>query len=175
MMTSIDPDTKQNEILNEIVDLKIDGKEDMVAELEDAKSKLAEYQQLAKAHGIDLTIFVPKKVKYSVSFKLLNSCVGVADALRRSMCSELPIVSMICKPQSISSNCPFIKVDKLSTAIEAIPFQQDDIDGWETWEAKLECENTTSRKCGIYSRHITVYNKEGKVIPDLFEDCIKLD
>ncbi len=140
--------------------------EDMLAEWNDAKSNLHEYEKIAKEFGMSLKPFIPTQVKHNVSFKLHGVPSAFANAIRRELCSEYPCLSMRCDFTKIIHDDPLVKVDEVRTRVEAVPFQQDDLPSLEymqdSWVIELDYENTSSIAKWVHSSNITVYDKVKK-------------
>lgn len=165
----------------DVTDITIDV-EDMMQELGNTKSGISKYTKLAKSMGIDLTEFIPKHKKYYLKFHLRRTNSGLANAIRRGICSEYKCLSMIANyKQDITSDDVYIKVDEVRKHIEAIPFQQDDLPPLEymqkNWKISLDYTNESSTIKVIHSSDIHIHDSHTKTdidVGDLFEGMIPI-
>jgi len=107
----------------------------------------------------DYKKYLPKKSKQRVSFELTDTNADFANAFRRFLMDEIPVLSMDVKEKNISSDDKFVLTDHLKKNIEMIPISQDcDV------KMYLDIKNNTDETVPVYSGDITVVDKKGKVL-----------
>lgn len=121
----------------------------------------------------DYQKYMPKKSKEKLSFELHNANSDIANALRRFLVDEIPVVSMDVDMKSIKTNDKYILADSLKKNIELIPISQDS--DYSDIKISLSVNNMTDQIIAIHGRDIKLV-KHGKKLKtsDYFSESIVL-
>lgn len=109
---------------------------------------------------LDVLQFVPKKIPTSLEFELHDSCTEIANAFRRCINSELPILIMDFDKDDVVCDDMFIIVFELKRVINLIPIKQI-----SDMEFSLDVYNDTNDVIHVMSSDI---KENGKSTADKF-------
>lgn len=79
---------------------------------------------------------------WECSFRLENSCVSFANAIRRCMVDEVPIYALDVLPQNIRTNDRSILQEEVIERLTSIPLNQDFLDDLKEINLTISLENT---------------------------------
>ncbi len=109
--------------------------------------------KLAKTPYAELAKIVPPIVNKIVEIQLSDTNYPLANAIRRTLMSEMPIRYLTVSLTDIISNDPFIVKNHMAKQLEMLPLNQDiDLDS----EFAIRVENTTDDLMDVLSNDIKI-------------------
>ena len=132
---------------------------------------------------IDLLDLLPDGNETTVNFKIKNTNSAMANAIRRTIISELPVWSLVLDEKSMETDDPYIRFDDMATRINALPINQDELtklaiggDPRKFFKFIVNKKNKTPHDSYVNSGDIQILcgNKDGKLSCPLFMSNIQL-
>ncbi len=143
--------------------------------LKKAKNKVSDTIAKAKKEfGYDLLDLAPKESYNSVEFYMKDCSASFANAIRRTLVSEMPIWSLELDMGEYYTDDPYLRFDDLATKIGSVPIHQTYInklskDGKNpnsSLKFKLYVNNNTPEYKNAYTDDIVVEELKESIIPE---------
>jgi DNA-directed RNA polymerase subunit L len=119
----------------------------------DRKDKALLYAAQFLPKGVDAKDLLPKTSKYTVRFELHDTCESFANAIRRTLIADMPILSLDYDEIESEITDPFILNDAIKKQIHLIPIAQE-IPNFEKYTFNLTKINKTDDLIDVYSDDI---------------------
>ena len=155
---------------NDVVEFVKKATDIVKKNITDADSKL----------NLNLLDLLPKEKYNTVSFIIKNTNSSFANAIRRTIVSEVPVWSLALDVRDYETNDPFLIFDHLATKIGSLPIHQEYIHKFEQngdnpndiYTFYINIENNSSELKYIYSDDIIIngtssINKEFSIIKNI--------
>lgn len=120
--------------------------------------------EFLEEHKASLPELLPRNPQHRVDFKLSETFVEVANAIRRAIIDELHVWSLTCDEyQSFVKYGKYMRSDYFRKMIENIPvFQELSLDEVQHWEVSLRLKNDSEWSIPVTAGHIAVVDKRTK-------------
>jgi DNA-directed RNA polymerase subunit L len=135
-----------------------------IEELDFAKEKSAEFTKCLNLVP-DLMKYLPKNIKYKVSFELKDTNSDIANGLRRCLLNETPTKCLQYNENSdVETSDPYILSDFLKKQIELIPINQDV--EYDDLTITLDIKNNTDEIIDVLTQNFTIKKKDTEIPVD---------